>query len=192
MMNLGNNLEKTINELSVEDQQKQFCFRIKNSKEFFNITAKKLIRNFEWLPEYEKVIDWMENNECKGLILHGSNGRGKTMIAKKIIPVFFKYFFNRYISFYNAQEMNEKLDEILLKKLIILDDIGTEEQKIYFGDKRWAFPEIMDNAEKEFNIVIITTNLTPDLIELKYGLRTRERIRVCCKPVKFFGETLRK
>ena len=35
------------------------------------------------LPEYDHVIAWMQSNKGRGLLIIGSNGRGKTMIAKK-------------------------------------------------------------------------------------------------------------
>lgn len=54
------------------------------------------------------------------------------------------------------------------------------------------FPEIVDRAEQKENILIITTNLQPDLIEKKYGIRTRDRLRAICTPVLFKGESLRK
>jgi DNA replication protein DnaC len=75
---------------------------------------------------------------------------------------------------------------------VVLDDVGTEEQFVKYGERRWIFPEIVDRSEQKENILIITTNLAAEEIERKYGIRTRDRLRAICTPVLFKGESLRK
>lgn len=145
----------------------------------------------KWLPEYDQIAEWLRDNQGKGLFMFGANGRGKTILSKTVIPAIIKKFYSRIISTYDAQQMNEKLDEILGKRVISLDDIGTEDVRVDYGEKRWAFPEIMDQAEKKGNLVIITTNLDAGAIEAKYGVRTIERIKATCKRVVFDGKSLR-
>ncbi|MFW6275311.1 MAG: hypothetical protein ACOC2M_01600 [bacterium] len=153
---------------------------------------KRITGKFQYLPEYKKIEDWLKNNEGKGLLMIGANGRGKTVLGKFIIPYLFHEFHRKVITTVDAQEMNTQLDKLLKKKLVSIDDIGTEEQRIIYGERRWALPEIVDKAEKNRNIVILTSNLDADAIESKYGIRTRERIRAICKVVVFEGESLRK
>lgn len=145
-----------------------------------------------FLPEYEQIIDWIHDNEGKGLALIGANGRGKTIIGKYIIPILFIQYHAKIFTTVDAQEMNARLDELLKKRFLSIDDLGTEGQRIVFGEKRWALPEILDKAEKNRNILILTSNLDADAFELKYGKRTRERIRAVCKVAVFSGESLRK
>lgn len=145
----------------------------------------------KWLPEYEKVSEWLRDNQGRGLFLYGANGRGKTVLAKIVIPAIILKYYRRVVSTYDAQQMNEKLEEILKKRVISLDDIGTEDVRVDYGEKRWAFPEIMDNTEKKGNLVIITSNLDAGAIEAKYGVRTIERIKATCKRVVFDGKSLR-
>ena len=80
----------------------------------------------------------------------------------------------------------------MTKKFIILDDVGNEEQKIEYGDRRWAFPEIIDYVEQRNRLIIITSNFTPVAFEKKYGLRTRDRIKSCCRQIVFTGDSLRR
>jgi len=162
-----------------------------NARKIFSNLFKELIPDFKYLPEYEQVTNWLENNKGKGLALIGANGRGKTIIGRLIIPVLFVINHQKHFTRVNAQEMNENLDDILRRRLITIDDIGVEDQRVVYGERRWAFPEVMDNAEKNRNIIVFTSNLDAPAIEKKYGLRTRERVRAVCKVVVFKGESLR-
>ncbi len=148
-------------------------------------------KNFQWLPEYKEVAKWLADNQGKGLFLYGANGRGKTILSKVILPVIIYKYAGKIIKRYDAQEMNENLEDILKKRIVSLDDIGTEEIRVIYGEKRWAFPEIMDKTEKNKNLTIITTNLDASGIEAKYGIRTIERIKATCKRVVFKGNSLR-
>jgi DNA replication protein DnaC len=183
---------ETLNELKeigyYKDNRMSFC--CPDAESFF-IEAMALFQ-MEMLPEYKHVIKWMEDNEGLGLILYGANGRGKTLIAQKILPLYFFHFFKKILPLYDGISMNENVEEILKKKMVCIDDIGQEDVKNNFGEKSIPFMEIMDMAEKKGNLVILTTNLTPQWIEKKYGIRARERIRACCFPVSFVGESLRK
>jgi len=152
---------------------------------------KKVTGKFENLPEYKQVEDWLKNNEGKGLAMIGANGRGKTVLGKWVIPQLFWDFYRKVIKTVDSQDMNFTLDELLKKQILSIDDIGTENQRIVYGERRWAFPELLDKAEKNRNILIITSNLDADSFERKYGIRTRERMRAVCKIVIFKGESLR-
>lgn len=165
-------------------------FRTENADLFFSEALDGL--NMDMLPEYQEVIDWMKDNQGYGLYMLGNNGRGKSLIASKVLPIFFDYYLKKVVTCYPSITINEKADEIKSKKIVILDDIGIEDQKSDYGERKWIFPEIMDNAEVRGNLVIFTTNLKPESIQDKYGIRTRERIRACCRPVVFKGESLRK
>ena len=108
------------------------------------------------LPEYDHVIAWMQSNKGRGLLIIGSNGRGKTMIAKNILPLFFDYAMGKIVRCYHATEINDNADFILTRRIVVLDDVGTEDQFVKYGERRWIFPEIVDRAEQKENILIIT------------------------------------
>jgi len=80
----------------------------------------------------------------------------------------------------------------LTKKICSIDDIGTEEIRIEYGNKRELFFEIVDNAEKNSNLLIITTNLTGEEIKQRYGLRVYERLLSITKRIIIKGKSERK
>jgi DNA replication protein DnaC len=165
---------------------------IKNPRKVLEEAFESFVKNPQWLPEYEQIADWLKDNKGKGLFLFGANGRGKTVLAKAIIPAIILAYYEHFIVAYDATEINDRLEEVLRRRMIVLDDIGTEGVSVNYGERRWAFPEIMDKAEKRGNLVIITSNLDARAIETKYGVRTIERIKTMCKRVLFEGESLRK
>ena len=167
-------------------------FKLQEAEQEFISVFKHIVPGFKMLLEYQSVISWLKNNQGKGLALIGANGRGKTVIGRYVIPILFQEYFSKHVVVANAQDMNQRIDELLRKKFVSIDDIGTEDQRIVYGERRWTLPELVDNAEKNRNILILTSNLDADAIEKKYGLRTRERVRAVCKVVVFKGESLRK
>lgn len=144
-----------------------------------------------WLPEYDLIVKWLENNSGKGLLCHGNCGRGKTLICGKIIPLLLNHYCRKIISCYDAIKMNEDIDVVKSKRLICIDDIGTENMSVKYGERRLAFPELVDEAEKKGNLLIITTNLSLSEIQEKYGERTLDRLKAITERVLFKGESLR-
>ena len=75
---------------------------------------------------------------------------------------------------------------------IYIDDIGTEEVSKVYGNVRCTFSELCDAAEQKGKLFIITTNLTANELEAKYGERTIDRLKAITKFVPFTGKSLRK
>lgn len=146
----------------------------------------------QWLPEYDRVAEWLTDNQGKGLFLYGNCGRGKSLLCRQVIPAILLHASRKVVKIYDMQEMNHKLDEVLTKGIISLDDIGSEEMMIKYGERRLAFAEIMDAAEKSGKIVIVSTNLTSDQIRSQYGDRVLDRIKAITTRVLFKGDSLRK
>ena len=144
-----------------------------------------------WMNEYDKVAEWLTNNDGRGILLFGDCGRGKSLLGRYVLPAILLKYCRKVVAGYSANEMNEKLDEVLSKHIISLDDIGTEEMIVDYGNKRYAFPEIIDAAEKESKIVIVSTNLEAKGLETKYGTRVLDRIMSTMYRVKFEGKSLR-
>ena len=55
----------------------------------------KTVKEFEWITEYDQIIEWMTDTKGKGLALFGSIGRGKTVINSFIWPVLFQKHFRK-------------------------------------------------------------------------------------------------
>ena len=146
----------------------------------------------KWLSEYEDVAKWLENNAGKGLLCYGNCGRGKSLICSRIIPLLLYHYHQKVVSCYDAQQMNADIDQVKAKHIIYIDDIGVENVSIKYGEKRFAFPEIVDESEKRGKLLIITTNLSLDELAEKYGERTVDRLIAITQRILFKGKSLRK
>lgn len=146
----------------------------------------------QWLPEYDGVVQWLTNNNGRGLLCYGNCGRGKSLICGKIVPVLLNYYQRLIVSCFDAQQMNANIDAIKAKHIVYVDDVGTENMSVKFGEKRLAFAELVDEAEKRGKLLIVTTNLSLDEIAQKYGERTMDRLVGITTRVKFQGQSLRR
>lgn len=149
-------------------------------------------KTLTWLPEYDKVVAWLENNNGRGLFLFGSCGRGKSLLCRYAIPVILMERCRKIVSVFDIQDMYSDLDSVLKKRIISLDDIGTEEIIVKYGERRDAFPEIIDRAEKNGNLVIVSTNLNQEKLQERYGARILDRIKSTTTRVMFEGKSFRK
>lgn len=146
----------------------------------------------EWLPEYEDIVSWLSDNRGRGLLCYGNCGRGKTVICGKIIPLLLNHYCRKIVACYDSQLINADIDAVKQKHIIYIDDVGTENMSVKFGEKRLAFCEIVDEAEKRGKLLMLTTNLSLDEISQKYGERTMDRLVAITTRVKFIGKSLRK
>ena len=157
-------------------------------KYFIGCEGKELI----WLPEYNSVANWLENNKGRGLFLYGNCGRGKSILCRYALPAILLKYSRKVVSVFDVNDLNNNLDEVIKKHIISLDDIGTESVKNNYGEKRIAFAEVMDAAEKFGKLVIISSNLGKDELIERYGERVFDRIISTTDRVIFKGESLRK
>lgn len=159
---------------------------------FFEYVLSLSNDTLEWQPEYDEVADWLENNDGRGLFLFGDCGRGKSILTRFVLPAILLEYAGKIVAVYDTQQMNAELDKVLKKYILAIDDIGTEEVSVNFGNKRLAFFEIMDSVEKYSKLVIVSTNLSKGAIIEKYGERTYDRIIATTRRVEFKGKSLRK
>lgn len=96
-----------------------------------------------------------------------------------------------------ARDINDLVDkedgELCLPRgsFHVIDDLGEERERVFFGDRMLVMPNIMDewsdfvaeNGEfdttKQYGIPILSTNLTVNDIDVKYGSRFVSRINRC-------------
>lgn len=151
-----------------------------------------------WLPEYDEIVKWLSDNNGRGLLFYGSNGRGKTIICQKVIPSIFRYYL--HIDFYqcDAIELGEtyrnsigNFELMHNTQPLFIDDIGTESIINDYGEKHDLVSELIDRAEKNNRLLVLTTNLTPDELSERYGVRTLDRLKAIVKSVKSIGKSLR-
>jgi len=151
----------------------------------------KTITNLKWLPEFDNIVDWMHDNKGKGLCLRGDCGRGKSSILLGVIPVIFMMKYNKVIRVTQAEDLPREFNKLLAKKIIAIDDIGTEAMVNDYGEKSEAFNRLINLAEKELRLLFVTTNLGKQDILTRYGNRTWERLNRLCYVINFKGESLR-
>lgn len=172
---------------------KKIILKLPNAKEILHAAMKYFIgEKFVWIDEYNQVAEWLSDNEGRGLILHGINGNGKSMLIQKAIPAIFLKYHNRVVNCYDSSNLNVNADEIMTKRFISIDDFGIEEQGVIYGNRRWVLPDVMDLSEKRGNIVLLSTNFNADEIAKKYGVRTFERMISTTKRIEFKHESFRK
>lgn len=148
-------------------------------------------RQLIWLPEYDQVAEWLSDNEGRGLFLYGNCGRGKSLICRYVIPAILLTYCRKVVSVFDVQQMNRDIDLVLSKHIIYIDDIGTEEVSNHYGNRRMAFAEIMDAAEKQNKLVMVSTNLDISGLQAMYGDRVVDRIRSTTRRIVFGGDSLR-
>lgn len=151
-----------------------------------------------WLPEYDKVAEWLAGNDGKGLLLYGNCGRGKTLITQKILPEVFRWYVRKILPVFTARDLNERFAEVMQYRMVAIDDLGTEGDAMIYGNRRVFFSELVDDAERHGKTLIISTNLRrkksvgEPSIEERYGIRTLDRLRLLTRSVAFVGESMRR
>ena len=146
----------------------------------------------EWLPCYDEVAEWLSDNQGRGLLCYGSCGLGKSVICGKIIPVLLNHYHHKVVSLWEADSMNHDIDAVKANHILYIDDIGTEGESVRYGERRMAFPEIVDAAEKKGKLLMCSTNLSLKELRDKYAERTTDRLKAITKQVKFEGQSFRR
>jgi len=145
-----------------------------------------------WLPEYDKVAEWLEDNQGRGLLCTGNCGRGKSVICSNVLPIVFQHWHHKIMNTVTATDLNTCYDEFAKYKIISVDDVGIEPVASVYGEKHSYFTELVDIAEKKDKLLVITSNLTINELLERYGDRTLDRLRAITNVVVFSGDSLRK
>ena len=166
----------------------------------------KTVTRFEFLPEYEAIIDWMTNTRGMGLLLTGDCGRGKSTILTGVIPVLIYQATGLVVrpihseqfdkpcdaSWPNAGEKPKNIDYLCNTYFPIIDEVGVEPQMNNYGEKYEGFNRILNEAEQKLKPVFVSTNLSPEEMLSRYDVRTVDRLVRLSRTVKFEGKSYRK
>ncbi len=135
----------------------------------------------------------------KGLLIRGVAGVGKTHIVKclednELFPI-------RVLSMIEITDMVKENGEYEIsmdgKKIIYLDDVGTEEPTVnHYGTKVSFFKNFIEtvylqNQHKTFSNILISTNHSFAELETKYGFRVRSRMKDMFNVVDVTGKDMR-
>lgn len=157
----------------------------------------------QWLTAYDRVADWLTDNRGRGLLCVGAPSTGKSFFCQKMLPAILGNG-GRPIPTVDAVNLRTRLDELKRERICIIDDLGKEPCK-HYGEPDNSFFELCNNAERTGNLLIITTNLSPniispthpdaarypDSIEHRYGRAVLDRLKVIVSAIEFRGESLR-
>lgn len=139
-------------------------------------------------PQLRQVAEWMADTKGRGLLLTGSVGSGKTTLLRCVPPVFqLKGLAVHYVT---ARELGR--NGVDFRRLLCVDDVGTEPVRNDFGERSEPFADFMDAAEDSLNPVFVSTNLTGRELAARYGVRTVDRLAGRCLVVRFDGKTMRR
>jgi len=181
---------KNMHHLGFKETEK-VMIKIPNAKKMLIDGLKYFLEEPQWLPEYEDVASWLEDNKGRGILAYGNCGRGKTLIFSKIFPVLIHSKLNKILRIADFKTINSSPESFMNCKLLYIDDVGIESEANLYGNKRMVLPELVDNAEKKGNLIIISTNLMLNELSEKYGARTLDRLRAITKTILFNGKSLR-
>ncbi len=159
----------------------------------------------QWLPCYDKIAEWLTDNKGKGLYCVGGCGRGKTELTQRILPILIAKFGvfeqdgtpirNPFPRAYNALDLMDvdKFSEMQYCRFLSIDDVGVESDSMNYGERRRGFVEIVDKAEKEGKLLLISSNYDIQGLKQRYeDDRVIDRLCVLTKFVDFGTESLRR
>ena len=150
--------------------------------------SERMGSNFVWLPEYTKVVEWMKDNNGRGLLLKGNVGRGKTEIGRNIMPAVINHHYRRIVNCYDAVELSARKSEFLNNNWpLCIDDLGTEKD----AKSRDVFERLADQMEKRDRFLRVTTNLSGEDIRRIYGDRVFDRLKGNTTSITFKGDSMR-
>lgn len=186
-----------------------------NAKYFYNLMAwtsenrfgKKLIVNEDNTKMIKAVCFFLSSDERfetelglslkKGLVLRGISGLGKTHLIRcvednELNPV---AVFSMLDIAEEIRTEGEFDIDLKGRKLLYLDDVGTEESTInHYGTKINWFKNFIETyylKNRPFNQILLSTNNSFAEIEEKYGYRVRSRFKEMFNVLDVTGKDLR-
>lgn len=134
----------------------------------------------------------------KGLLIRGISGLGKTFLFElvrdnELNPVKIVSMIEISEEIKSEGEYNLELNN---EKIIYLDDVGTEEAIInYYGTKISWFKDFIEKEyqyKNSFKNLVISTNLSFQQVEEKYGFRVRSRMKEMFNVIDVKGKDRRR
>lgn len=182
------------------------CEEIKRQNTQVEAVQKKVdIVNLGGIRAYEDfTLEKFDNEEAKkacadfpncNLFLYGPAGTGKTHLATALIRKYLPFLstkpqqiYRRLRDFQKGNESQAIANYVNIRSLLI-DDLGTEKVTDFSFSVTY---EIIDGRWMDKrNGLIITSNLSPDLLVQRIGDRIPSRIASLCRIIKLEGKDRR-
>lgn len=140
------------------------------------------------LPEHliDEGIEWCK--KPKSLLIHGSSGRGKTYLTYCLLREAMRLYGLHQIRWVKSKALDDQILQAFSQygtttdtirkfseiNLLFIDDFGVDR-----GSERTErdYYELIDNRWEHMKPTVITTNLTPEIIEKTYGSRIFSRLK---------------
>ena len=186
-------------------QRDPYSIRIANARKRMEDGLRYFLGDgYQWLPAYDRIVEWLTDNKGRGLLFVGTTGVGKSLVCEKILPVILGNG-GHPIPCVTGHEICQRIDELLKERIVIIDDLGKEpaEATVNFQRRR-PFFELCNNAERNGNLLIINTNLSttpvqpewrkayPLSIEERYGREVLDRLKAITTMALYSSPSLRK
>lgn len=214
---VGNEICKCRKQLIIEERYSQSNIKNLLKRENFrtfkaNLYSKNLYQDYPISP-YENIVrvvkdakDYIRNfnNNGQNLYIFGDVGRGKTFlinsIAKELLDRNFSVIYmtaTRLFSFMNdylyafserKDELKEQYDLIFKSDLLIIDDLGSENDRN--ANESNLFDIVNDRIINKKSI-IFSSNFSEDGLRDLYGERIFSRIMGSSRVFEIFGNDLR-
>ena len=157
---------------------------------FCRVDQSITMSNLVWLKQYDEVANWMSDTQGKGLVLTGRCGTGKSLILRNVLPICFLTKRRTVVPTYHAKECMsiEKMKDVLNRRIIAIDDVGTETPIINYGQKYDVIHDLILSIEDNNKTLLITSNLTGKELQDRYDVRAMDRLVKMCKIIKFDNE----
>lgn len=170
--------------------QKNGCFIMGKNNEHY---IKAVCFFFSNDKRFETELGYSFN---KGLLIQGVAGLGKTETIRAVSgnPLF-PVTIHSILDISDAVQSNGECN-LNTNRMILIDDVGTEPEIInHYGTKINWFKDFIETYylhNATHTGLIITTNLSGEEIEKRYGYRVRSRMREMFNHIVLTGKDMRK
>lgn len=177
-------------------------FAVPGARERMEQELRSVVGNgFQWLPPYDDIAAWLSDNRGRGLLFVGTPGIGKSTICREVLPAIIGGRDREKIPVVRAQDMRQRIDELLHARCVVIDDLGKDE-RLHFGNTDNSFFDLCEASVQGGPLLIISTNLStspvnpewrtvyPLSIEERYGPEVLGRLKAITKLVDYNGESL--
>jgi len=160
-------------------------------------------RNVSFDEQVSNVAKWMTEGKKKCLVLCGSVGNGKTTMMQAIASIYnaarlqntkgYVMEFVKVDVFDIDKADSSEIERIKNTPLLAIDDFGFENLSVKeYGNERIPMIEILSKRYDIDGITILTTNMPPDKIKGRYGVRIADRLAETATFIPFTNQTYRR